>query len=171
MFNAQCTWVQKEAKKSFREEREKIQNHFSNNEKKTRSWKSFLQPLEEEERKVRRIHQSSDLRREGEKNLSPILRGEWGAEYFFSDCFWPLPSFTNPALMQQVSIVRGWAVLPELLSLSNHHHHRHPQSHYLFYFSHGHGDQNTLYTYSVLLPGGNANHRWYLSMSSLPAAV
>ena len=90
-----------------RRERENPEYFFPVMKRKRVTGSLFLQPLEEEGRKVRRIHQSSDLRREGEKILPPILRGEWGAEYFFTDCFWPLPFFTNPALMQQVSIVRG----------------------------------------------------------------
>ena len=94
-------------KSDFEKRKRKSKIIFPITRKKREAGSLFLQPLEEEERKVRRIHQSSDLRREGEKNLSPILRGEWGTEYISTDCFWPLPSFTNPALMQQVSIVRG----------------------------------------------------------------
>ena len=152
MFNAQCTWVQKEAKKSFREEREIIQNHFFNNEMKTISWKSFSPATRRRRKKSEKNLSIFRFEKWRRKILSPILRGELGTEHFFTDCFWPLPSFTNPALMQQVSIVWGWAVLPELLSSFK----SSPPSSLsllLFHLSHGHGDQNLLYMYSVLLPG------------------
>ena len=87
MFNAPCTWLQREAKKWFREEKEKIQNHFSNNEKKTRSWKSFSSATRRRRKKSEKNSSIFRFEKRRRKNSSSNLKGTMGHRIFLYGLF------------------------------------------------------------------------------------
>ena len=87
MFNAQCTWVQKEAKKSFREERDIIQNHFFNNEMKTISWKSFSPATRRKRKKSEKNLSIFRFEKRRRKNSFSNFKGRVGHRTFLYGLF------------------------------------------------------------------------------------
>ena len=149
-------------KSDFEKRKRKSRIFFFSNEKKTRSWKSFSSATRRRKKKSEKNSSIFIFEKRRRKKSFSNFKGRMGHRIllyglFLAATFLYKSRFDATSLhcSRLSSAPRAFIFVKSSPPSSS----SKSLSLLLFHLSHGHGDQNTLYMYSVLLPGGKANQR------------